>query len=215
MSRRYEFKSSCLAPAILYVCQASRYVAIQLQHYVKLFGSVWFHFNRDTLFLDFGMGFPLQNVYTENDLLMEDLKRVRFLASYACPCHSFPQLARLTPRMRDLERLYLCKPTCPLPPTDYLDLVFTSQCPGFDCAYHSSLGTHFYKCYQVDLHILDCSCTDWTRVWTATWSANHRRLFGIALPQTGLEIFWRRVQSRATKDLLIENAKRIGLDVLP
>ena len=98
------------------------------RHYEKLFGTVWFDINRDTLFLDFSEGLPMEKSFAEDDLSIEDLKRVRFLASYAYPRVDDLQLIRLIARMTDLKRVFLSDRTPRrFPHIDYSDLVFTSM----------------------------------------------------------------------------------------
>jgi len=220
MPRRYEFKSSCPAPTILYVCHFSRYVATRLRHYKKLFGAVWFDYNRDTLFLDFGHGFPLRNAYTEDDLSMDDLERVRFLAFYSHIYSDSPHLARLmstmTARIINLERVFLCSfqsryYLSRLSGGDYSDLVFTAQCPLID----RCIGPHVQMCSPGVLHILNCSCFDEAAVVKQNWYGRHSSLPGIALPQPGPQILWTHVLNRPVKDSLIANAERMGLRVRP
>jgi hypothetical protein len=221
MVRKYEFRSSCPAPVILSVCQASRNLAINQQDYVKLFGTVWFDFDRDTLFLDFGESFPSENTFTGDDLSMADLKRVRFLAGWACPFARDPleELLRLVARMDNLERMDLCGCSSiqnPRHPTDYSDVVFTSRCPGFFCCYLSSINAHFQVCSQVALHILDCNCSNGYDAFDKRdWYTRRGSEFGIALPQPGPQIRWMFVQSPTFKATMIENAEWIGLEIRP
>jgi hypothetical protein len=219
MPRRYEFKSSCPAPAILYVCRLSRYVATRLQHYEKLFGTVWFDYNRDTLFLDFGHGFPLRNAYTEDDLSMDDLERVRFLAFYSHIYSDSLQLARLMSTMMariiNLERVFLCSFQSRyyfsrLSGGNYSDLVFTAQCPLID----RCIGPHVQMCSADALHIVNCSCFDEAAVAKQNWYGRHSSLPSITLPQPGPQILWRHVLNRPVKDRLITNARWMGLRVL-
>jgi hypothetical protein len=213
----YEFKSTCPAPAMLNVCQASRAVATQLLHYEKLFGNVWFDCNRDTLFLDFGLAFPLENAYTEYDLSVVDLRRVRFLAFYSsihsASLYRARLLSKITKRKNNLERLFLCsfRDRYHIREPDYSDLIFTAQCPAFDCC----VSPHAQSCAHIAFHILNCSCVEEHRTTVARqdWYGRHCTFPGITLPQPGPQILWRHVIARASKELLITNAGRMRLPV--
>jgi hypothetical protein len=217
MHRSYEFKSSCPAPAMLNVCRASRNVAKQLLHYEKLFGNVWFDCNRDTLFLDFGLGFPLQNAYSEDDLPMDDLERVRFVALYSGTHSANPTRARLLSKMMarkiNLEKVFLCSVQSRnyIQGTNYSDLIFMAQCPGFNCC----VSPHVGRCFEDALHILNCSCVDELIAPRQGWYGRHCSLPGITLPQPGPQIIWRHVLARPSRGLLIANAERMRLPVLP
>jgi hypothetical protein len=192
-----------------------------MRHYEKLFGTVWFDFNRDTLFLDFGMGFPPENAFTEDNLSVADLSRIRLLASNGNFKNAARHLVRLTASMPNLMMLFVCSLIVPsrfpvlFSRADFSDLVSISRCPGWRCCANSPSKKHNHNtCRQTVVHIQTCNCdSPWTRLLKLNWYMTHGGL-GITLLQPSPPINWVIIQGRATRDALVANAKKIGLHVL-
>jgi hypothetical protein len=76
-------------PVLLYVCRES--FQVTCKHYERVFGTkstfpeVWFNFEIDTLYLDWGWPLPLTKHYWEGWFVYAELEKVKYLALYIDP----------------------------------------------------------------------------------------------------------------------------------